>query len=199
MAELVRNRSKLQSKDLIVAGAFAALYLVLMFACVSILGFIPILYLCAPLILAIILGPVYMLYVAKIPKRGAIVILGVLVGLLTSIGGVWMAGLWAVACGIIAELIAGAGKYRSKRSYLISYVVFAWTNMGPFWLLVFAKGAFLDACTMYYGSEYAAAIDALTPFWMVFVLIGLALVGGIIGGLFGQKLIAKHFKKAGVA
>lgn len=198
MAEMVKNKSKLQTKDLIVAGAFAALYIVLMFAGVTVLGFIPLLYLCAPLILALILGPVYMLYVAKVPKRGAILILAVLVGLLTSIGGLWQAGVWSLALGIIAELIVGSGAYQSKRRYLISYVIFACTNMGPFWLLVFAKQAFLDSTLGYYGTEYVATLDALTPSWIIFVLLGLALVGGILGGLFGQKLIAKHFKKAGI-
>lgn len=40
MSEYVKrnNKHRLQTKDLIVAGAFAALYVVLMFAGVSILG-----------------------------------------------------------------------------------------------------------------------------------------------------------------
>lgn len=199
MAELAKEKSKLKSKDLIIAGAFAALYVVVMFVGVSVLGFIPVTYLCAPLILPIILGPIWMLYVAKIPKRGAIFILAILVGLLTSMGGVWQAGIWALCCGIIAELIAGnIGHFKSRKSYLASYMIFACTNMGPFWMLLFAKGSFLEQCTIYYGAEYATTIDALTPAWFILVLIAMALVGGIIGGLFGQKLVSKHFKKAGV-
>ncbi len=196
--EQALNKKKLQSKDLIVAGAFAALYVVVMFVCVTLMGFIPLLYLCAPFVLAIILGPIWSLYVAKIPKRGAILILAVLVGLVTMMGGVWQAGIWALAIGIISELIAASGKYTSRKAYLISYMVFACTNMGPFWLLVFAKQFFLDQCAMYYGAEYAATIDALTPVWFIAVLIALALAGGILGGLFGMRLVSKHFKKAGV-
>lgn len=198
MAELTKEKKKMQTKDLIVAGAFAALYTVLMFVGVSMLGFIPILYLCAPMIIAFILGPIFMLYVVKVPKRGAIFILSILVGLLTSMGGVWQAGLWSLGIGLVAELIAASGKYQSKRRYLISYIVFACTNMGPFWMLVFAKQAFLDVCQSYYGADYVVTIDALTPEWFILVLIGIALLGGLAGGLFGQRLIAKHFKKAGV-
>ncbi|MGI6105275.1 MAG: MptD family putative ECF transporter S component [Raoultibacter sp.] len=198
MSELVKEKKALKSKDLIVAGAFAALYVVLMFVSVSVMGFVPILYICAPLLLPIILGPVYMFFVTKVPKRGAILILGILVGLLTSMGGVWQAGVWALFISLIAELIASSGKYISKARYLLSYVVFACTNMGPFWMLLFAKSAFLEQCMLYYGADYAASLDALTPDWLIIVLIAMALVGGLVGGLFGQRLISKHFKKAGI-
>ncbi|MDK2807378.1 MAG: energy-coupling factor transport system substrate-specific component [Clostridiales bacterium] len=194
----MRKESKLQSKDLIIAGAFAALYVVVLFAVVSATGFIPILYLLAPLILGIVLGPVYMLYVTKIPKRGAILILAAVVGLLTSLGGVWMALLWSILCGGLAELVASRGKYRSRRFFLGSYVIFACTNMGPFWMLVFAKEAFLEACLSYYNQDYVDTICALTPSWIILVLMGLSLLGGWIGGGLGSKLITKHFIKAGV-
>mgnify|MGYP001638585117 CR=1 FL=1 len=76
--------NKLKTKDLIVAGAFAALYVVVLFAVVSVMGFIPILYLVAPFVNSIILGSIYMMYVTKVPKFGAILILAAAVGLLTS-------------------------------------------------------------------------------------------------------------------
>lgn len=195
--QAIRKKS-LQSKDLIIAGAFAALYIVVMFLCASLVGLIPLAYILAPLILAVVLSPIWSLYVTKIPKRGAILILSILVGLLTMMGGVWQAGVWSLLIGIVAELIAAVGKYKSRKAYLVSYIIFACTNMGPFWMLFFAKQAFLDLCTAYYGADYAATLDALTPPWFILVFIALALVGGFIGGTFGQRLIRKHFKKAGV-
>ncbi len=192
------EKTKLKSKDLIVAGAFAALYVVVLFITVGLTGFIPVLYLMAPLILGVVLGSIYMLYVTKVPKRGAIFILAVAVGLVTSMGGVWLAGVWSLLCGLVAELIVYAGKYRSRKLYVISYMVFACTGMGPFWLLVFAKEAFLQACLNYYNQDYVNKLDALTPSWFIFVLLGLALTGGLIGGLLGNKLLKKHFEKAGV-
>jgi energy-coupling factor transport system substrate-specific component len=192
------EKTKLKSKDLIVAGAFAALYVVVLFITVGLTGFIPVLYLMAPLILGVVLGSIYMLYVTKVPKRGAIFILAVAVGLVTSMGGVWLAGVWSLLCGLVAELIVYAGKYRSRKLYVISYMVFACTGMGPFWLLVFAKEAFLQACLNYYNQDYVNKLDALTPSWFIFVLLGLSLIGGLIGGLLGNKLLKKHFEKAGV-
>lgn len=111
--------SKLKTKDLIVAGAFSALYVVVLFAIVSVLGFIPILYLIAPFFNSIILGCIYMMYVAKVPKFGAILILSVAMGLITSMGGVWVSLLWCLTMGIVSELIARAGRYRSRKAYIV--------------------------------------------------------------------------------
>ena len=108
--------NKLKTKDLIVAGAFAALYVVVLFAVVTVMGFVPILYLIAPFVNSVILGCIYMMYVMKVPKTGAILILSVAVGLLTSTGGVWVSLIWCLALGIVAELIARAGNHKSKKS-----------------------------------------------------------------------------------
>lgn len=190
--------NKLKTKDLIIAGAFAALYIVVFFAVVATLGFIPVTYLLSPFVNGIVLGCVYMVYVAKLPKFGAILILAVAVGLFTSIGGLWFALAWCLALGLAAELIARAGRYRSKRAYQLSYMIFACTGMGPFWMLVLAKPAFLAACTAYYGADYAATIDRYTPSWSILVLIALAMLGGLSGALIGSRLMKKHFRKAGV-
>ena len=188
----------MKTKDLIIAGAFTALYVVILMVCVSVLGAIPILFLMAPFLLSVILGPVYMLYVMKVPKPGAILILAVIAGLITSLAGMWFALVWSFAIGLIAQLIARLGKYQSKTIYRISYCVFACTNMGPFWMLILAKKSFLAACVNYYGPEYAAKLDALTPGWIVFVLAGIAILGGLAGGALGSSMLGKHFEKAGV-
>ena len=50
-----------------------------------------------------------------------------------------------------------------------------------------------------YGDAFADALYAITPDWMFFVLVALCVVGGILGGLLGAKVLKKHFKKAGMA
>jgi energy-coupling factor transport system substrate-specific component len=67
-----KRTGKLTTKDFIIAGAFAALYVALLFVVVSATSFIPIVYLCAPFILSVVLGTVYMLYAAKIPRRWSV-------------------------------------------------------------------------------------------------------------------------------
>jgi energy-coupling factor transport system substrate-specific component len=189
---------KLNTRDLIIAGAFAAVYLVVLLAVVMVFGFIPILFLMAPMILSIVLAPIFSVYCTKLNKPGALLILAVLVGLVESMSGAWHSLVFAVILGVIAELLARAGRYRSKGFYKLSYVVFALSNIGPIWLLVLAKQAFLDNCLYYYGADYVAILEALTPDWIILAIIGLTLLGGIIGAFIGQGLLKKHFEKAGV-
>ena len=91
-----------------------------------------------------------------------------------------------------------AGQLKAVGAMAISYCVFNLTSMGPFFALILAKDAFLESCAGYYGEEYIATLDKLTPSWIVLVLIALALVGGLLGGLFGRKILKKHFVKAGI-
>ena len=190
-------KAKLTTKDLITAGAFGAIYLVLLTVLSSVLTIVPILFLATPLIAGIILGTVYMLYATKVPRTGAILVLAILVGLITSMATIYPL-IFAVVWGLIAELIT-AKRRKSAGALAVSYCVFNLTSMGPFFALVLAKDAFLGKmCRVYYGEEYIATLDKLTPSWIVLVLIALALVGGLLGGLFGRKILKKHFVKAGI-
>ncbi|MDO4333081.1 MAG: MptD family putative ECF transporter S component [Eubacteriales bacterium] len=189
-------KTKLTTKDLITAGAFGAIYLVLLTVLSSVLTIVPVLFLATPLIAGVILGTVYMLYATKVPRTGAILVLAVLVGLITSMATIYPL-IFAVVWGIIAEIIT-VRKHNSAGALAASYCVFNLTSMGPFFALVLAKDAFLESCSAYYGAEYVATLDALTPSWIVVVLIALALAGGLLGGLFGRRVLKKHFVKAGI-
>ncbi len=190
-------KGKLKTRDLIYAGAFGAVYLILMLVIVMGSGIVPVLYILSPLTVGVICATVYMLYVIKIKKFGAILILAVLFGLVSSVNSVY-ALAWTVLTGIVAELIARAGKYQSKKMFMVSYWIFNLNMIGPFLMLIYAKQQFIDMCVEYYGKDYAAAVDALTPSWIIFALAGLAVVGAVIGTLLASGFIRKHFEKAGV-
>ena len=100
------EKNKLNTKDFIIAGAFAALYIALFFALATVMGFVPIVYIFTPFVLSVVLGPVYMLYVTKISKPWAVMILAALVGLLTSMDGFWICLIWSLVLGLAAEFTA---------------------------------------------------------------------------------------------
>ena len=77
---------KLRTKELIYAGAFGALYIVLMLIVVLGTSMIPILYILAPISVGLVCGTVYMLCVLKVRKFGAALILGVLFALTSCSG-----------------------------------------------------------------------------------------------------------------
>lgn len=190
-------KSKLSTKDLIAAGAFGAIYLVLITVLSSVLSIVPVLFIATPLIAGVVIGTVYMLYVSKVPRRGAILVLAVLVGLLTSTATIYPLIL-SVLWGLLAELVAARGGRKSANALALSYCVFNLTSVGPFCAIILAKEPFLESCALYYGEEYAAALDAVTPSWIAIVLVAFALVGGFAGGQFGKRVLKKHFEKAGI-
>ena len=190
-------KTKLKAKDLIYAGAFAALYIVLVFGIAMVTGIVPIAFILRPVIIGIVCASVYMLYVSKVRKFGAILILGVLVGLVTMSSGIYTL-IAAVVFSLIAEFICKSGNYESKSKIKISYWVFNLTMIGPYLILVYAKPQYIAMCETYSGPEYAQAMDRLTPSWIIFVLAALAVIGAMIGTVIASKIMEKHFEKAGL-
>ena len=191
------SEKKLQTKDLIMAGVFAVLYVGLICVLASVTGMVIPVYLVLPLIAGIVLGPIYTLYITKVPKMGSVIILSVLAGFVMSAASIAVLG-YVVALGVIAQIILKVTDY-SETGVRLSYAVFACSTVGPFLTLYLARDTFLNACVQYYGQEYADALSAVTPMWFLFVQIAIAIVGGLIGSSIGVKLNVKHFKKAGIA
>ncbi len=192
-----QKEKKLRTKDLIFAGAFGAIYIVLMLIVVMLCGTIPVLYIITPLPVGIVCATIYELCVLKVHKFGAALILGILFGITTS--SAYLPGLiLAIIVALLAELVMLAGKYRSKKMFLLSYLVFNLNMVCPFTNLYFNRDSFLSMATEYYSKEYAEGVAALATGWLPFLQIGLAVAGAAIGLLIASKLIKKHFEKAGI-
>ena len=73
--------NKLGAKDLINVGIFTAIYFVIFFAC-GMLGYIPIFMAALPLLIAVVGGIPFMLYLTKVNKFGMVTITGIIVSLL---------------------------------------------------------------------------------------------------------------------
>ncbi len=193
--------TKLTVPDLISVGVFTALYFVLVtvatFACALLPGVGNIL---LPSVAALICGSVYMLLAAKLQKFGGVTIMGLVMGLFFFVSGHFVLSFAAnIVCGVAADLIARAGKYKSKKLLLASYVVFCYGLTGPILPLWFMKDAYLANLTA--RGKDAAYIDTLfAPINSGSFVLSMAaiLVCGLLGGLFGQRMMKKHFEKAGI-
>ncbi len=71
--------NKLKIKDLISIGIFTAVYLVIFIIVIMGTGFAAVVYFFSPAINALLLAPIFMLFIARTPKRYAIVIMGFIV------------------------------------------------------------------------------------------------------------------------
>ncbi|MBQ9624588.1 MAG: MptD family putative ECF transporter S component [Clostridia bacterium] len=189
---------KMRTRDLIYAGAFGAIYLVLML--IIVLGsniVTPLLYLFAPLTVGLVCGTVYMLCVLKVHKFGAALILGIMFAALSCMGA-WLGMAFAILAALLAEGIIAAGKYKSKRMYLLSFVAFNLNMACPYLRLLYARDTFIEQAASYGGQAAADALAAVTPNWVWYGILGLAILGGIGGVLIASRLINKHFERAGI-
>ena len=177
---------KLEVSDLITIGVFAALYFVMV--CIATLvstlftgGFGSIF---LPAITALISGCVYMLLAARLGKFGGITVMGVIIGLFLFISGHFVLSF-------IASIVA---------LLLVSYVVFSYGLTGPILPLWFMKDAYV--ASLQARGKDAAYIDGVFvnintgTFFISMIAI---LVCAVLGGWFGQRMMKKHFIKAGIA
>ena len=110
-----------------------------------------------------------------------------------------LTGTLLIVCGLLADLIAARDKFRSKKLLLVSYVVFSYGLTGPILPLWFMKDAYIANLTA--RGKDAAYIDTLfAPINNGSFVAAMAaiLVCAVLGGLFGQRMMKKHFEKAGI-
>ena len=143
-----------------------------------------------PAVAALISGSVYMLLAAKLQKFGGISIMGLVMGLFFFVSGHFVLSFAAnIVCGV----------YRSKKVLLASYVIFSYGLTGPILPLWFMKDAYIANLTA--RGKDAAYIDTLfAPInnGSFVAAIAAILVCAVLGGLFGQRMMKKHFEKAGI-
>ncbi len=197
-----QKKNKLSIPELISIGVFTALYFVLVTIAtftsnVIFPGFSNVF---LPGIAALLSGCVFMLMVAKVPHFGAITVMGTVMGLFLFVSGHFAVSLViGAACSVVADFIAKMGEYKNKAGLLISYIVFSYGLTGPVLPLWLMKDAYVESLlakgkdTTYIENLFAH-INTTT----FFVCIAATVVLAIIGGVFGQKMMKKHFKKAGM-
>ena len=194
----MKQENKLKGRDLINVGIYTAIYFVIMLA-VAMLGMIPIFLPLLSVIVPILGGIPFMLFLTKVKKPGMIFIMAMIMGIMMLLTGMgpWPLLTSAVA-GILAELIYRSGEYKSAKKAILAYAVFSmwiWGNYLP--LFTDYEGYFAQRES--YGQAYIEAVQKLMPLWMAPVLLAACFVCGIFGGILGRALLKKHFEKAGIA
>lgn len=193
------DKKKLNAKDFINIGVFSVLYFI-MFFIAGMMGYIPIFSILIPLVLGILGGIPFVLFLTKTQKFGAVTIMGILVSVLCFLmGQSWISIIFGIAFGLFADLILKAGKYKSMKHTVLGYCVFTeWVigSMLPMWIMrdVFFENYLNNGGT----EEYINAVMSLTADWMLPVVVLLGIVGGLLGGLLGKAVLKKHFVKAGI-
>ena len=196
-----KNENVLLTRDYISIGVFSLIYFVIAFVIGGIAQMTPVTFPFMPMIVALFAGSVFMLYTAKIPKRGSLSILGILAGILLFVTGMfWMMSVFFIVFGFIADFICQAGNFKSFRRNLTAYCIFALAPMGAYIPMVVMPVQF-DKFMQRKGnfSSFAGVIKSIGfNWWAIPAMILGTVICGAIGGFIGKKLLRKHFEKAGI-
>lgn len=189
-----------KSKRLVSAGVFIALYFVVFIVIGMCCMPVPVLYLCMSSLIALVAAPVYMMLLAKAPVHGPIFIAAILPCLFLLLqGNIWIVILTGIAAGILAEVIAGMGKFRNTKLNVLSYVFFSENLLGgflPIWVM--RDYYFSDTLERGMSADFCNTLEALTPVWVLLVMIAGTVIFSLIGCAVSRKLFKKHFEKAGM-
>ena len=99
----------------------------------------------------------------------------------------------------MADFVAKASNYKSKKGLLLSYVLFSYGLFGPVLPMWFMKDAYvanLEARGK--SAEYIADLFANINMTTFVIAVVATLICALVGGWFGQKMVKKHFVKAGI-
>lgn len=189
---------KLKVQDLIAVGIYTAIYFLLMSVCLLILRFvIPGFHnLFIPAVTALFSGIIYLILLNKVPKFGAITIMGTVVGLFFLISGHFpLAFLPNMICALAADLIQYKTKLKENVRVLASYIVFSFGLMGPILPLWFMKNAYIASLVARGKDEtYIAGVFAHTSNVMLGLCALAVLIGAVAGLGIGSRLMEKHFQ-----
>ena len=195
-----KKENKLQVKDLIMIGVFSALYFVLNMAGGMPFAMNPILTFYQPMGSAFLSGIIFMFLIAKVPRRGTITILAVIMCILRFATGMhWAMGVGTLIAGIIAEIIAGSKNYKDKKMNMLSFGIFALGDIGTF-LVYFINPESWSNAMIKKGTDisYIESMNAAAANWMIYVIVIGTFLVALLSAWIGMKLLKKQFEKAGI-
>lgn len=192
----------MKTKDIITTGIYTSLYF--LFVCFGTLVAVLIEHnpnmKYAPAFTALFAGTVYMLLIAKTKTFGAITLMSGVMSLFFFMSGHFILSLIpSLLCGLIADFIAKAGKYNNRLYSLLSYIVFSFGNLAPIIMMWLLRETYINRLIAH-GKDAAYIKEVMIGFTFgnVACLSLTIVVCALLGGLFGQYTLKKHFSKAGM-
>ena len=164
-------------------------------------GFIPLLWIVLPGTVALLTGLPFLLMAVKVPKPGAILIMGFITAFLYFITGqftVLILITMFIAC-VVSEAYRYITKYNLKFSNLaVTFILFSYGMAGSPLALFVYRESFLAQIGETMSQEYVAAISSYITVPMLILLLISPIAGGVFGALIAGGIFKKHFKKAGI-
>ena len=192
--------NKLVVKDLVTIGIFSVLFIAFTFVAAC-LQLTPALCFAMPPLMAILTGPIFLLFVARTQKPLCITIMGAIISIIVGLlifGNVLIA-LFNFAIFILAELIARTGGYKKLKTNYVSYIVMSfWVfgEIGSYWVAqdwMMERSISANLEVEFINQTFALATP--TTFIIIFVS---TIVCAILSCLLAKAMFKRHFSRAGI-
>lgn len=190
----------LSVKDLVTTGIFTALVYVFILIGGMFFATNPVLTFFMPAGSGLLAGPAFLLMIAKVQKRWSLSIMGVVIGILWFVTGMhWAFVLGYLLMAIVADFVAGAGKYRSKKLNSLAYILFSLGSTGTY-ILFFVDPNGWAQTMLGNGTEqsYIDTMQATANTGILVAMFAAVLITSAISAFVGCKLLKKQFEKAGI-
>ncbi len=190
----------LSVKDLVTTGIFTALVFVFILIGGMFFATNPVLTFFMPAGSGLLAGPAFLLMIAKVQKRWSLSIMGVVIGILWFVTGMhWAFVLGYLVMAIVADFVAGAGKYRSKKLNNLAYILFSLGSTGTY-ILFFVDPNGWAQTMLGNGTEqsYIDTMQATANTGILVAMFAAVLITSAISAFVGCKLLKKQFEKAGI-
>ena len=197
---MISQNRKLTGKDVIAIGIYSAIYFVMNFAAM-ITGFIPLFWILLAGTAAILTSIPFLLMAVKVPKPGAVLIMGFITAFLYFITGqftVLILITMLIAC-VFSETYRYITKYALKfRNLMVAFILFSYGMVGSPLALFVYRESFLAQISETMSRKYVVAISSYITTSMLILLLVSPIVGGLLGALIAKGIFKKHFEKAGI-
>lgn len=194
-----KNPKRLRARDFINVGIFTAILIVIVYL-IGMLGYIHPYFMLAYEIIPVIAGIPMMLYYTKIEKFGMITLSSILLAIFMFAGGMGiMAIIPTIVTGVIADLIAWSGKYKSFTRTMLSYGVFSLWLPANYMQIVFTADSYRkNLLSNGFSADYINTVFRVFNYKTFAILVILCFGFGCLGALLGKAVMKKHFEKAGI-
>lgn len=195
------NTKMLKGRDLITIGIFSAIYFVINFAFMLCGGFHPMMWILMPAFIALFSGIPFMLMCSKVQKFGAVLLMGIITGLIYFVTGQFTVVIlvtFVVGCGL-GELARAMSHYNSFVGNTVAFALFSLGMTGsplPIWLM--RESFFAQITEQGMPESYVSTLEAVSSTGMLAVLFITPIVGALIGAIITKGMFKKHFQKAGI-
>ena len=190
--------NKLKGKDLISIGIYTALYIVALLVG-SVATVLPVTFLFYPAVCALLGATFFVMLAAKVQKPGAVVIWGVIVGLVFFAFGMPPALPFMVVGSIAAQIVISLSGYKKFAANMTGFVIVSVCSIGGYFqLFAYTNDYLAVAETRGLSQEYIDTLAGYANIGFLLVMIVATAATAVLGCLFARKIMKKHLAKAGI-